>query len=297
MSFILPSPPKSIQTKNPELYDWMQDVKGKLEKSHVLSAGIPLTAPQAGDMVYKAPLAWARLSVGSPGQIMTQGTSTAPVWSGASSIIDTVFGTAQGSVLYRGTSSWAALAPGTNGQFLQTQGTSANPQWAGVSPSGTAGGYLFGSYPNPNVIKVLGVSTNGTAAIGDVGEYISQSIASGTAVSLSSGTAATVTSIILTPGDWDVAGNVAFIGGAATTASVFSGGIGTAAATMPTAPGAGAFSQFPISVSAGGAEPCFPVGEMRLSLAGTSTAYLVGQASFAVSTMGAYGFIGARRRR
>lgn len=294
MSFILPSPPKNIPK---ELYDWANDVKGKFEKSHVLSDGIPLTAPQTGDMVYKAPLAWARLSAGVAGQILTQGTSTSPVWSGASSIIDTVFGAAQGSILYRGTSSWAALAPGTSGNYLQTQGTSANPQWAATSPSGTAGGYLSGTYPNPNVIKVLGVSTSGTAATGDVGEYISSSVASGSAVALSSGTSATVTSVVLTPGDWDISGNTAFVANAATTATAFVGAINTSAATLPTSPGSGAYSQIGVSVSAGGVEPCFSVGQARLSLAGTSTAYLVAQATFAINTMGAFGFIGARRRR
>jgi hypothetical protein len=50
-----------------------------------------------------------------------------------STLLDTLFGSAQGDVLYRGSGGWAALAPGTSGDFLQTQGSAANPQWA---PSG-----------------------------------------------------------------------------------------------------------------------------------------------------------------
>lgn len=42
-------------------------------------------------------------------------------------------GAVQGDILYRGASSWLAIAPGTSGQFFQTQGASANPQWATVS--------------------------------------------------------------------------------------------------------------------------------------------------------------------
>lgn len=38
--------------------------------------------------------------------------------------------TTQGDVLYRGASAWLALAPGTTGQFLQTQGAGSTPQWA-----------------------------------------------------------------------------------------------------------------------------------------------------------------------
>ena len=48
--------------------------------------------------------------------------------------LDTISST-QGVVLYRSASGWVALATGTNGQFLQTQGAAANPQWATFSGS------------------------------------------------------------------------------------------------------------------------------------------------------------------
>lgn len=47
-------------------------------------------------------------------------------------ILDTISNT-QGSVLYRGASAWAALGPGTVGQFFQTAGAAANPLWATVT--------------------------------------------------------------------------------------------------------------------------------------------------------------------
>lgn len=49
--------------------------------------------------------------------------------------------TARGSLLYRGASGWTALAPGTAGQFLQTEGAAADPQWANgtTAPSPFAG--------------------------------------------------------------------------------------------------------------------------------------------------------------
>lgn len=228
----------------------------------------------------------------------TSGTSAAPSANTLTNFIDAEISSTQGSVMFRGTAVWQQLAPGTSTtQFLQTGGTSANPKWSTVATSGTAGGYLSGTYPNPNVINVLGNTTGTSAATGDVGEYISSTVVSTSAVALTSGTAATVTQIALTPGDWDVWGNVAFIAGASTTASVFAGGIGTSAATLPTSPGAGAFMQLGISVSAGGVEPCLPVGSTRIITSGTSTAYLVTQSTFALSTMSGYGFIGARRRR
>lgn len=53
-----------------------------------------------------------------------------------SEILDFIGSAAQGDVLYRGASAWARLGAGTSGQFLQTQGTGANPQWA--TPSGSS---------------------------------------------------------------------------------------------------------------------------------------------------------------
>lgn len=44
---------------------------------------------------------------------------------------------AQGDVIYYNGTNWVDLAPGTSGNFLQTQGASANPQWASASGSGT----------------------------------------------------------------------------------------------------------------------------------------------------------------
>lgn len=61
------------------------------------------------------------------------GSTAAPTANTISAVLDNLLGTAQGSVVYRGASSWAPLTPGTLGQFLQTQGAGANPQWASVT--------------------------------------------------------------------------------------------------------------------------------------------------------------------
>lgn len=47
-----------------------------------------------------------------------------------SEVLDFIGSAAQGDILYRGASSWVRLGAGTSGQFLQTQGAAANPQWA-----------------------------------------------------------------------------------------------------------------------------------------------------------------------
>lgn len=46
-----------------------------------------------------------------------------------STILDALFGNTRGSVIYRGNAAWAALAPGTAGQFLRSAGAGADPTW------------------------------------------------------------------------------------------------------------------------------------------------------------------------
>lgn len=53
-----------------------------------------------------------------------------------SAALDTAFGNARGSILYRDSAQWKVLAPGTANYLLQTNGAGANPSW--VPPSGGA---------------------------------------------------------------------------------------------------------------------------------------------------------------
>lgn len=68
----------------------------------------------------------------SSGGILANATagSAAPTDTTLSALIDRAISSTQGAILYRNGSAWVALSPGTSGQFLQTLGTSANPQWA-----------------------------------------------------------------------------------------------------------------------------------------------------------------------
>lgn len=114
---------------------------------------------------------------------------------------------------------------------------------------------------------------------------------------LSTGSPLSLTALSLTAGDYDVWGTVAYTAGSLTTATAFQGSIGQSNNSLGTIPNNGAYTQLGISVAAAGLEPVLPVGRTRISIAGTTTIYLVTQSTFATSTMTGYGFIGARRVR
>lgn len=79
------------------------------------------------------------------------GISAPPIPNSMSNILDATLGSTQGDILYRGASAWSVLAPGTNGNFLQTQGAAANPQWASVStPTLVAAARVFWVASNGN---------------------------------------------------------------------------------------------------------------------------------------------------
>jgi hypothetical protein len=73
------------------------------------------------------------------------GSTAAPTPSTLSAIMDAVFSSARGAVLYRGASTWSTLGTGTAGQVLTTGGAGADPAWAAAAgglPSGAAGDQL-----------------------------------------------------------------------------------------------------------------------------------------------------------
>lgn len=151
-----------------------------------------------------------------------------------------------------------------------------------ITPSQTAG--------------IVGTTTNNSANAGSVGEFVSSNVPSGSAVALTSNASANVTSISLTAGDWDVWGSVGIVTGGSTVVAGEQAAISTTSATLPTFPGGGGQYFFPLTLPTGQGMLA-PLGTTRLSLASTTTVFLVAQFNFATSTCSAYGFIGARRRR
>ncbi|MEM8813415.1 MAG: hypothetical protein AAGF59_12415 [Pseudomonadota bacterium] len=54
-----------------------------------------------------------------------------------SEVLDFLGSTAQGDIVFRGAMGWVNLGPGTAGQFLRTNGASADPEWATPTASAT----------------------------------------------------------------------------------------------------------------------------------------------------------------
>lgn len=192
-------------------------------------------------------------------------------------VLETI-STTQGAITYAGGgAAWTALLPGTAGALLQTGGAGANPAWSTLG-------------------QLAGATTNDNANAGNIGEFISSTVTAGSAVSLTSLTAANVTSISLTPGDWTVSGSITFSPAGTTSTAFLLGSHGTTSATYANTPGF-ASNTYVGGVVPGGFQPTLMLPTQRYSLSATTTVYLVASSSFSVSTLSAFGNIIARRAR
>lgn len=136
--------------------------------------------------------------------------------------------------------------------------------------------------------------TNDNALPGNIGEFFQSLVASISAVALTSGTVANVTSISLTAGDWDVEGMVSLKYIGATQTNDGQGGISTTSATI-TNDGSQAMSGIRLTTTSC-VDSITPL-KKRISLAATTTVYLVAQATFSAGSASAFGGICARRVR
>lgn len=142
-----------------------------------------------------------------------------------------------------------------------------------------------------HAVQSVGTNTNDNAPSGYVGEYISSNVARGSGTTLTTAVTSNITSISLTPGDWDVSGLVAYSGVAL---AQFQGAVSTVSASIPVAgpPGQG------LVLLTGAQSGEFGATVMgRITLTTTTAVYLVLNAVFSGGSAQGYGFIGARRAR
>jgi hypothetical protein len=270
--------------------------------SNVMSA---LATANSGVLVTSSTGVPSILAAGTTGQMLQASTSGTPAWSTttypATNAINTLLYASSANVM-------SALAT-ANSSGLLTNGSGV-PAWVTVTGTGapvlatsptlvtpTLGAATATSLTfNPTTGGIVGTTTNDNVTAGDVGEYISSSILLGSAVSLVSSTAKTITSISLTAGDWDISASFITNPAASTTSTSVGMGISTVTNTFGTVGAENNFAEVNGTFGANVIQ-ALSNGRMRLSLSTTTTVYLIGYATFAVSTMSGYGFIGARRVR
>lgn len=223
-------------------------------------------------------------------------------WSGTLAVArgGTGGGTASGTLLdnITGFASTGMMVRTGAGTYTFTNPTGAVKNNGSGALSQAACGDLSNatSYCSSTVGQLPGTATNNNASAGNIGEYISSSIAVGSAVSLTNNVLTNMTSVSLTAGDWDCNANILLNPAGTTTQSFSQWGLNTTSAVLPTAPGGGS-TNINQAVYAGGLTATQILGPTRFSLSGTTTVYAVGQVTFATSTNAVYGFLGCRRAR
>lgn len=128
-----------------------------------------------------------------------------------------------------------------------------------------------------------GVTDGSDANAGDVGELLT---ASGGPVTLASGTAATIATLNLTPGDWDVSGNVVFSPSAGGTSRSFYGAGLDALDTYLAA-----------TFSTAALNQAMNTGPRRYNVSAATAVHVVAQVVFSGGTVTATATARARRMR
>lgn len=204
----------------------------------------------------------------------------------------TVTGTSSGTNTGDQTNITGNAATVTTNANLTGPITSVGNATSVASQTGTGSTFVMSNAP-----AITGVTDASDAAAGKYGEYVTSTLGSGSATSLSTLTAKSVTSISLTAGDWDVDGIVNFI--TATTTNVVALAFGTST-TNNSLDGDNTFADYynaPAGVVYDAVTIRGNAPTRRISVSSTTTVYLVAVAIFSVSTVTAHGMIRARRVR
>lgn len=132
-----------------------------------------------------------------------------------------------------------------------------------------------------------------------LGEIVTSTIPAGSAVALSTGTGANVTSIVLGAGTWDLRGQVDYVL-TGVTGTLFQSGFSLVSGVLPTQVGgsglgADPITQIPMITTLLSGTFGHPIKSTILVISATTTVYLVAQQTLTVGTSAAYGTLTAVR--
>ena len=145
-------------------------------------------------------------------------------------------------------------------------------------------------------ISLSGTNTNDAAASGYVGELITSEVTYASRFSITTGTIATITTIDVTAGDWDVSGVAGFETSGGGVSTEYHIEISTTAPPgIVTAPNAGGTVGNHVTYIANQGQ-VFPVGPRQVSVSSTTTVYLKCLSTF-TNSQTTYGYLRARRVR
>ena len=173
--------------------------------------------------------------------------------------------------------------------------TTITPKINGTAAIGSDTAWAKGDHVHPvdtSRASTTGITDGSLATAGQVGEIINGQQATNQA--MTTNVPLNITSIVLTPGDWDVDGNV-FIASSVGTINN-NAAISTVSATLDP-PGVPGRMQILMGGSGTVTSLCMPTGRKLINVSTSTTVYLVAMATFASGTCNGQGTVHARRIR
>lgn len=146
----------------------------------------------------------------------------------------------------------------------------------------------------PDGSRLVGSAALNAALPGNVGEVLATLVEQASAVDLVTGTAKSICSISIPPGEYEISGIVTFLTGTATTLGQTQGGYSNVDNSVVDDVSNAAYS-LPNTGATTGAVHSISTPIRRFATSSTVTRYLVCKATFGVSTLKAYGKIQVRR--
>jgi len=145
--------------------------------------------------------------------------------------------------------------------------------------------------------QIIGVTNGSVAPAGQVGETVQVLVPIGSAVSLSTGTAANVMSLKLNPGSWNVEGNINYTATSAsvTAGSLWAAGTNTVSATLPT--DGSEVQELATALTTTTFKQGIGLPAKVYNISTPTTIYLVTSAAFTAGSVAAYGSMIAERIR